>query len=182
MDSTLLGAVEALYDVDDQMGVELMGAPAWNGLKRAVVKHTAKVVSKANPWKVATTRQPSSFGSKVSKSATTDPLTKQLFGFNDQMGEELLGGWWTSLKKNVSGATHSVLNAGSKVPYVSDAVKDVRAVANIFKKSNDANDSANAVIDSAGEWIKENKIKIIVGSGLAIGGIYLLTRKKGRRR
>ena len=170
LNGELLGAVDALYNVNDKLGVELMGATNWNGLKKAVTQYSCKALQ--NPKCI------------VARSgyAYNDPITKELFGFNDLMGNELLGGWWTDLKNGVANATHSVLNAGSKVPYISDAVSDVRSIANIFKKGNSANNSANAAIDNIGEWIKANKVKVALGVGGAALILALLLRRKGKRR
>ena len=166
--SELLGTVNNLFDVDDRMGVELMGATKWNGLKRAVVNVTANAIK--NPI----------YAQRLSSGSGADALTRQLFGLNDALGVELLGSkWYEKLGTSIKDATHSVLNAGSKIPYVSDAVSDVRSVANIFKKSSSANDSANAAISNVSEWIQANKLKtalILGGTGFVI--YKIATRKK----
>lgn len=211
--SELLGAVDALFDVNDQMGVELMGAAKWNGLKKAVTKVTASALANPKTYsgkgltamirKAKSNKSGSSWvdkiNSKLKKTNSNikgiesirriaanlngaDPLTNELFGFNDELGVELLGAkWYQKLGSAIADATHTVLNAGSKVPYISDAVSDVRSVANIFKKSSSANDSANAAIDSAGQWIKNNKVKVALIIGGTGAAIYFLTRKKKRK-
>ena len=205
--SELLGTIDALFDVDDRMGVELMGAANWNGLKRAVVKYTGDQLLGWSVKKLAKSaaNTGSSLVKKVSSAAKTiiphsttseqlvintfnvpagakqiqflsgmDDLTRQLFGPNDALGVELLGAkWYQKLGSGIASATHSVLNAGSKIPYVSDAVRDVRSVANIFKKSSSANDSANAAISSVSEWIQANKIK----TALILGGTGFIVYK-----
>ena len=191
----LLGALDALYDVNDRMGVELMGASVWNGLKKAVAQTTGKAltVSKVanNPKNLryssgsnvsAKTANFSVGGHnfKIDMLSGTDALTRELFGFNDEMGEELLGkSVWGKIKDGVTGATHAVLNAGSKVPYISNAVSDIRSVANIFKKSSSANDTANAAISNVSAWVQANKLKtaLIVG-GVGVGAYLLLKKKK----
>lgn len=212
--SELLGTVNNLFDVNDRMGVELMGAAKWNGLKRAVVQYTGDELlgwSVKNMAKSAANTG-SSFVQKVSSAAKTmlpystssgghlvintfnvpagakqvqflsgmDDLTRQLFGPNDALGVELLGSkWFEKIGTGIKNATHTVLNAGSKIPYVSDAVSDVRSFANIFKKSSSANDSANAAISNVSEWIQANKIKtalILGGTGFIV--YKIATRKK----
>lgn len=212
--SELLGTVNNLFDVNDRMGVELMGAAKWNGLKRAVVKYTGDQLLGWSVKNIA--KSVANTGSGIAKKLTTaaksvlpystssgehlvintfnvpagakqlqflsgwDNLTRELFGPNDALGVELLGSkWYEKIGTGVKNATHTVLNAGSKIPYVSDAVSDVRSVANIFKKSSSANDSANAAISNVSEWIQANKIQtalILGGTGFVI--YKLATRKK----
>lgn len=216
--SELLGTVNDLFDVNDRMGVELMGAAKWNGLKRAVVQYTgdqllgwsvknmaksvantgngivkkvsnaAKAISsKKIPYStssgehlVINTFNVPAGAKQIQFLSGFDNLTRELFGPNDALGVELLGSkWYEKIGTGIKNATHSVLNAGSKIPYVSDAVSDVRSVANIFKKSSGANDSANAAISSVSDWIQANKIKtalILGGTGFVI--YKLATRKK----
>ena len=213
--SELLGAVDALFDVNDRMGVELMGAANWNGLKRAVVKYTGDQLlgwSVKNLAKSAANTG-SSLVKKVSSAAKTmlpysttgehlvintfnvpagakqvqflsgwDNLTRELFGPNDALGVELLGSkWYEKLGTSIKNATHSVLNAGSKIPYISDAVSDVRSVANIFKKSSSANDSANAAISSVSDWIQANKLKTALILGTTGFVVYKLATRKKRK-
>lgn len=198
-ENTLLGAVDAIFAVNDQMGVELMGAAKWNGLKRAVTKVTADALRKSNPTNSSWSNKIISAVSKIKSQGNTpksireamrpssylhgfDYLCDQLFGINYELGEELLGSIdFGVLGRKIKNATHDVLNAGSKVPYISDAVADVRSVANIFKKSSSANDSANALVDSASTWIKNNKLKIALVGGGTVAAIYFLTRKRKRK-
>lgn len=165
--SELLGAVDNLYCVDDRLGVELMGANKWNKLKRAVTISTTNIL-KAPKFK------------KVYPSVNfRDPLTNKLFGFNDRLGEELLGGWWTDLKRNVASGTHKILEAGENIPVADAAVDRFRDIASIF---NFGSKGASAV-SSAAVWWEQNKVKVIViGGVLVIGGVYLLGRRgRGRR-
>lgn len=189
----LMGAVNALYDVNDRMGVELMGAPAWNGLKKAVVVHTANVLkgtcggellgaSLSDILKKATKVVSSSIYPKSAKFALggknfqvtqlngTDALTRQLFGFNDDLGYELLGGWWTDAKNAVTGATHQILNVGSKIPVVDAAVERFRDITGVITGGKKAVDTATVVYDNRG--------KIILIGGAAAILLYMLLRKK----
>ena len=266
--NTLLGAVDALYNVNDRMGVELMGAENWNGLKKAVVLHTAKMLNdnygggellggwltsltkkitspvsnavsavksaatvlptvvNAVKYNVSTsTATPTATSSKVWSNVTSrvakaaaessaqkaaqaaakaasaasaarfaantakfslggknfqiqmlngDPLTNQLFGFNDQLGYELLGGWWTDAKRAVSNATHNILNVGAKIPVVDAAVERIRDITGVITGGKKAVDAATNVATT----VYDNRGKIIL---IAAGGafiLYLLLRKK----
>lgn len=262
--TTLLGAVDALYNVNDQMGVELMGAPAWNGLKKAVVLHTAKMLNGnygggelLGGWLTSLTKKitspvsnavsavksaatvlptvvnavksnvstatatPTATSSKVWSNVTSrvakaaaessaqkaaeaaakaasaasaarfaantakfslggknfqiqmlngDPLTNQLFGFNDQLGYELLGGWWTDAKNAVTSATHNILNVGAKIPVVDAAVERFRDITGVITGGKKAVDVATTVYDNRGKII-------LIGAGGALI-LYLLLRKK----
>lgn len=162
--ATLMGAVNNMYDVNDRLGVELMGRGKWNGLKKIVTRMSADAINKAS--------KNNGFRCRAVP-AVADPLCAELFGYNENYCNELLGGWWTDLKNNVAGATHTVLNAGSKIPVADAAVQRFRDIANVFKTGSDAADAAAVVYDNRG--------KIILGGVALAIVIYLLTRDKKKR-
>lgn len=162
--ATLMGAVNNMYDVNDRLGVELMGRGKWNGLKKVVTRMSADAIKKA--------AKNNGFRFRAVP-AVADPLCAELFGYNENYCNELLGGWWTDLKNNVAGATHTVLNAGSKIPVADAAVQRFRDIANVFKTGSDAADAAAVVYDNRG--------KIILGGVALAIVIYLLTRDKKKR-
>ena len=113
--ATLMGAVNNMYDVNDRLGVELMGRGKWNGLKKIVTRMSADAINKA--------AKNNGFRCRPVPAVTVaDPLCAELFGYNENYCNELLGGWWTDLKNNVAGATHKILNVGSKIPVADAAV------------------------------------------------------------
>lgn len=162
--ATLMGAVNNMYDVNDRLGVELMGRGKWNGLKKIVTRMSADAINKA--------AKNNGFRCRAVP-AVADPLCAELFGYNENYCNELLGGWWTDLKNNVAGATHTVLNAGSKIPVADAAVQRFRDIANVFKTGSDAADAAAVVYDNRGKII-------LIGGGLAILLYFLLRDKKKR--
>lgn len=162
--ATLMGAVNNMYDVNDRLGVELMGRGKWNGLKKIVTRMSADAINKA--------ANNNGFRCRAVP-AVADPLCAELFGYNENYCNELLGGWWTDLKNNVAGATHTVLNAGSKIPVADAAVQRFRDIANVFKTGSDAADAAAVVYDNRGKII-------LIGGGLAILLYFLLRDKKKR--
>lgn len=161
--ATLMGAVNNMYDVNDRLGVELMGRGKWNGLKKIVTRMSADAINKAAK----------NNGFPCRAVPVVDPLCSQLFGYNENYCNELLGGWWTDLKNNVAGATHTILNAGSKIPVADAAVQRFRDITNVFKTGSDAADAAAVVYDNRG--------KIILGGVALAIVIYLLTRDKKKR-
>lgn len=162
--ATLMGAVNNMYNVNDRLGVELMGRGKWNGLKKIVTRMSADAINKA--------AKNNGFRCRAVP-AVADPLCAELFGYNENYCNELLGGWWTDLKNNVAGATHTVLNAGSKIPVADAAVQRFRDIANVFKTGSDAADAAAVVYDNRGKII-------LIGGGLAILLYFLLRDKKKR--
>lgn len=162
--ATLMGAVNNMYDVNDRLGVELMGRGKWNGLKKIVTRMSADAINKA--------AKNNGFRCRAVP-VVADPLCAELFGYNENYCNELLGGWWTDLKNNVAGATHTVLNAGSKIPVADAAVQRFRDIANVFKTGSDAADAAAVVYDNRGKII-------LIGGGLAILLYFLLRDKKKR--
>lgn len=161
--ATLMGAVNNMYDANDRLGVELMGRGKWNGLKKIVTRMSVDAINKAAK----------NNGFPCRSVPVVDPLCAQLFGYNENYCNELLGGWWTDLKNNVAGATHTILNAGSKIPVADAAVQRFRDITNVFKTGSDAADAAAVVYDNRG--------KIILGGVALAIVIYLLTRDKKKR-
>lgn len=162
--NTLMGAVDDLFAVDDRLGVELMGAQKWNTLKRMVTNSTINALRMPK-----TTRRVFSY--------VADPVATKLFGFNDRLGEELLGGWWTDLKNSVASGTHKILEAGENIPIADAAVERFRDIASVFNFGSKAASSAS----SAYVWWEQNKWKvIIIGGAVIVGGVYLLGRR-GRK-
>ena len=161
--ATLMGAVNNMYDANDRLGVELMGRGKWNGLKKIVTRMSMDAINNAAKNK----------GFPCRAVPVVDPLCSQLFGYNENYCNELLGGWWTDLKNNVAGATHTILNAGSKIPVADAAVQRFRDITNVFKTGSDAADAAAVVYDNRG--------KIILGGVALAIVIYLLTRDKKKR-
>lgn len=212
----LMGAVNNLYDVNDRLGVELMGAGRWNGLKKIVTQMSADAINKnyaplmgwsfgksinkvvksptrsisnvtnrINPNKVAssirniiTKTNPSKFSNKVIKASRKvslhgdDALCRQLWGFNEEYGEELLGGWWTDLKNGVAGTTHKILEIGSKIPVADAAVERFRDITGVITGAKTATDVATVAYDNRGKII-------LIGGALAIV-LYLVLRDKKR--
>lgn len=163
--NTLLGAVDDLFAVDDRLGVELMGAPKWNKLKRIVTNTTINALRMPK-----TTRRVFSYAA--------DPVVTKLFGFNDRLGEELLGGWYTDLKNGVASWTHKLLEAGEDIPVIDAAVDKFRDYENYFNYGSKAASAAS----SAAVWWERNKWKvIIIGGAVIVGGVYLLGRKSRKK-
>lgn len=203
--NTLMGAVNNLYDVNDRLGVELMGAGRWNGLKKVVTRMSANAIQNAennaplmgfslssigkraggitkrvsraassissSPSKV--TRRLPIFGKREFMHGENDALCAELWGFNDDYAEELLGGWWTDLKNGVADTTHKILNVGSKIPVADAAVERFRDITGVITGAKTASDVATVAYDNRG--------KIIIGGVALAIVIYLLTRDKKKR-
>lgn len=207
--NTLMGAVNNLYDVNDRLGVELMGAGHWNGLKKVVTRMSANAIQNAAnnaplmgfslssvgkgitsmgkgitkgvsraarsisgaPSKV--TRRVSFAGKRAFLHGENDALCAELWGFNDDYAEELLGGWWTDLKNGVADTTHKILNIGSKIPVADAAVERFRDITGVITGAKTATDVATVAYDNRG--------KIIIGGVALAIVIYLLTRDKKKR-
>lgn len=168
MMNTIDNKVNAMFTPNDRLGVEIMGPARWNRLKANV----------ANRARVAVARGPR----PSSTVAVVDPLANTLFGFNDAAGVEMLGGWWTDLKKGVSSATHTALNAGANIPITSGLVSTIRDVGSYFKWGSKASNETDSAIDAAAAAIKANKVKtaLILG-GVGVGAalmVYYLGKRK----
>lgn len=207
--NSLMGAVNNLFDVNDRLGVELMGAGRWNGLKKVVTRMSANAIQNANnaplmgfslssvgkgitsmgkgitkgvsraarsisgaPSKV--TRRVS-YGAKRSfMHGEYDALCSELWGFNDEYGEQLLGSLsWSSIKDGIADTTHKILEVGSKIPVADAAVERFRDITGVITGAKTATDVATVAYDNRG--------KIILGGVALAIVIYLLTRDKKKR-
>lgn len=189
-DFTTDNVLNAIYSPNEKLGVELMGAAKWAQLKKAVAANTvnklnqvyggnrarfsAAVVEAARKM-----RAPSDPVSIAQKSASirqsgllNDPLCSELWGVNSDYADELLGYSLSDLWRQTKKVTHSVLEAGEKIPVADAAVARFRDITNIFKTGSDAADTAATIYDNRG--------KIIIIGGLGALGLYLLLRKKKR--
>jgi len=183
-EAQLLGAVNNLYDVNDRLGVELMGAGAWNGLKKAVTTMSANAIRRA------AASQPRQFNVSAIKKAidkaksakrvnvrlngeNDDALCRALWGINEDYGAALLGYSLSDLWRQTKKVTHSVLEAGENVPVVDAAVSRFRDITGAITGAKSAADVATVAYDNRGKII-------LIGGGAAIL-LYLLLRKKGRR-
>lgn len=165
--ATLMGAVNNMYDVNDRLGVELMGRGKWNGLKKIVTRMSADAINKA--------AKNNGFRCRAVPAVTVaDPLCSELFGCNKDYCVSLLGSYgFSDLWSDVKETTHNILNAGSKIPVADAAVQRFRDIENVFKTGSDAADAAVVVYDNRG--------KIILGGALLAFLIYLLMRNKKKR-
>ena len=152
-----------------------MGAGRWNGLKKVVTRMSANAIQNrpisSIPSKMK--RNINVCGSRAFMHGENDALCAELWGFNDDYAEELLGGWWTDLKNNVAGATHKILNVGSKIPVADAAVERFRDITGVITGAKTGSDVATVAYDS--------RRKIILGGVALAIVIYLLTRDKKKR-
>ena len=162
--ATLMGAVNNMYDVNDRLGVELMGRGKWNGLKKIVTRMSADAINKAAKNNGLRCR---------SVPAVADPLCAELFGYNENYCNELLGYGFSDLKNDIANTTHKILNVGSNIPVIDAAVERFRDYENMFKTGSNAADAAAVVYDNRG--------KIILGGVALAIVIYLLMRDKKKR-
>ena len=168
----LLGAVNNLYDVNDRLGVELMGKGAWNGLKRAVTTMSANAIRNANVGRRAANIKGNARRVNIRLNGDADDaLCRALWGFNDEYAAELLGSYgWSDFTRQVRNLTHKALEAGENIPVVDAAVDRFRQIENVFSTGSKAADTVQTVYDNRG--------KIILIGGLGALGLYLLLRKK----
>lgn len=191
-DYELMGALNNLFDVNDRLGVELMGAGKWNGLKKSVTNISAAALKQV-PTKISGFNRTTSAIEKAvqtmkNKSNIIDTsgynsltlngennaLCQELFGYNYEYAAELLGRNWAGrLWDGVKETTHQVLNIGAKIPGASNVVEAIRDTADTIKGTKKATEVATIAYDNRGKII-------LIGGGAAIL-LYLLLRKKGRR-
>lgn len=182
-EAQLLGAVNNMFDVNDRLGVELMGAGKWNGLKKAVTTISANAIKMANvntPVETVTAITKKLKKNKPYKwgawrlHGEDDPLCRELWGFNDDYAAELLGAkWYERTWDAIKGGTHKVLEAGENIPVIDAAVSRFRDITGAITGAKSAADVATVAYDNRGKII-------LIGGGAAIL-LYLLLRKKGRR-
>lgn len=171
-ESELMGAVNNLFDVNDRLGVELMGAGKWNGLKRAVTTISANAIRQSRAGKFKPVSIVSS-GLSRRLNGVDDPLCRELWGLNEDYAAELLGYNLSDLWRQTKKVTHKVLEAGENVPVVDAAVARFRDITGAITGAKSAADVATVAYDNRGKII-------LIGGGAAIL-LYLLLRKKGRR-
>lgn len=168
----LLGAVNNLYDVNDRLGVELMGKGAWNGLKRAVTTMSANAIRNANVGRRAANIKGNARRVNIRLNGDADDaLCRALWGFNDEYAAELLGYSLSDLWRQTKKVTHKVLEAGENVPVVDAAVSRFRDITGAITGAKDAADVATTVYDNRGKII-------LIGGGVAILLYFLLRKKK----
>ena len=181
MDYATNTVLSAMYAPNDRLGVELMGAVNWNGLKRAISNLSANAVKKAvgtNPQIMlirannALNRSKAIRPKKFRSMLNGSPLCSELLGMNEDFAAELLGdNVFSTLGRKIKNATHDVLNAGAKIPGVNKTVEWVRQVEDLFKTGNEVVDTATVVYDNRGKII-------LIGAGAAILLYFLLRNKK----
>ena len=176
--NTVLGA---MYAPNDRLGVELMGAVKWNGLKRAISNLSANAVKKAvgtnpqimlikanNALNRAKAIRPQKYRSMLGGS----PLCAELLGMNEDFAAELLGSYGLSdLWRQTKNVTHDILNAGAKIPVVDAAVERFRDITGVITGTKQVADTAAVVYDNRGKII-------LIGAGAAILLYFLLRKKK----
>lgn len=172
--------LNAMYAPNDRLGVELMGAVKWNGLKRAVSNLSANAVKKAvgtNPQIMlikannALTRSKAIRPKKLRYMLNGSPLCSELLGMNEDFAAELLGYSLSDLWRQTKNLTHDVLNAGAKIPVVDAAVERFRDITGVITGSKQVADTAAVVYDNRGKII-------LIGAGAAFLLYFLLRKKK----
>jgi len=172
--------LSAMYAPNDRLGVELMGAVKWNGLKRAVSNLSANAVKKAvgtNPQIMlikannALNRSKAIRPKKYRSILDGSPLCSELLGMNEDFAAELLGYSLSDLWRQTKNVTHNVLNAGAKIPVVDAAVERFRDIEDVITGGKKAVDTAAVVYDNRGKII-------LIGAGAAILLYFLLRKKK----
>lgn len=169
----LMGAINNMFDVNDRLGVELMGAGKWNGLKRAVTTISANAIRQSRAGKFKPSYIVSSgLGRRLN--GVDDPLCRELWGINEDYAAELLGSYTLSdFGRQVKNLTHQALEIGENIPIIDAAVEKARGVGKALGLAKDTSDVVTVAYDNRG--------KIILLCGGAAILLYLLLRKKGRR-
>lgn len=179
MISEIDNKVNSIFNVDDKLGVALMGRTKWNALKGEVATAARRKVQQGRGAIISTE------GIKSAARLNVDPVTAQLFGFNYENGAELLGYSFTDFTRQVKNATHNVLNVGAQIPLTSGLVSTVRSIGDLFSFGKKASTETDTAIDAAAAAIKANKVKtalIIGGLGLGTAGLIYYMGKKKRRK
>lgn len=179
MISALDTKVNKIFNVDDKLGVAMMGRNKWNALKGEIATAARRKVAQGRGAIINTS------GIKAAAMRNVDPVTNSLFGFNHDAGAELLGYSWSDFTRQVRNATHNALNVGAQIPITSGLVSTVRSVGDLFSFGKKASTETDSAIDAAAAAIKANKIKtalILGGLGLGtIGLVYYMGKKKNRK-
>lgn len=188
-ESELMGAVNNMFNVNDRLGVELMGAGAWNGLKRAVTTISANAIRKANATKpravyggnVSAIKKAIANATKKKRvfiNGLDDPLCRELWGLNEDYAAELLGYDFGDFGRQVKNLTHKILEAGENIPIASAAVSEARKYGDMVQTALGLKKTGEDVVTT----VYDNRGKIIlIGGGAAILLYLLLRKKKGRR-
>ena len=172
--------LSAMYAPNDKLGVELMGATRWNGLKRAVSALSANAVKnvagKSDAAIYAAARNALNRANRARNfnrrpvTVAGDPLCAELLGANEAFCNELLGFSWGETWTNIKNATHNILEKGENIPVADAAVDRIRGIFDVINNGTSAASTAASLY--------ENRYKILLG-GLGIGVlIYFLVRNK----
>lgn len=171
--------LKAMYSPNDKLGVELMGAVKWNGLKKAVAAISGDAVKRAvgvNPANInAAANRARMYAVRPSVTLQgNDPLVYELLGVNEGFCTELLGeSLWQNIWGGISSGTHKILEWGEDIPIINASVERARETFATAKGIPTASEAAAVLY--------ENRYKILVAA-LGVGAVvYFLTRKKGRR-
>ena len=176
--SAMDNVLSAMYAPNDKLGVELMGATRWNGLKRAVSALSANAVrNAAGPSDAAinAAARNALYRSRIPRQfprpsvMSGDPLCAELLGMNEPFCNELLGDLsdlWRQTKK----VTHSVLEWGEDKPILSTAVQQIRDTVDVATGGKKVVDTASTIYDNRGKII-------LIAGGLGIL-LYFMLRKK----
>lgn len=188
--------IDTLYNCDDNLGLQLMGPVAWNGIKGRVCGVTSSMLE--HPEKSA--------ARPISTDRRADDLFLKLFRPNLQQGAELLGGGWcervtdATLGDSISEMSDNVLSFvnSEKFGVASDIFHNA---ANIFQHvpgygavvpaARKVTNTAADVLTSLGFGTKAEDVKtaakwggaaVLIGGGVAIWyfGFYK-KKRRGRR-
>lgn len=189
-----------LFGFNDELGEELLGS-FWKKLKSSVkrVAKKAKWMSptyqayRAGKFAVGKRKKakwlvpgyaPYRAGRAIGRGEddadyqNAVPLDVALMGYNDEVGEELLGkSFWKRLKRKVKKVTHKALNVGAKYgpAKLQAAIKGGRAAVKM------ANSKATKKAKKAAKIVMDNKYKFILGGVVVVGLIaYMSGKRRGR--
>lgn len=177
--SAMDNVLSAMYAPNDKLGVELMGATRWNGLKRAVSALSANAVKNAaGPSDAAINAAATNalYRSRIPRQfprpsvMNGDPLCAELLGMNEAFSTELLGYSFSDLGRQVKKVTHSVLEWGEDKPILSTAVQQVRDTIDVATGGKKVVDTASTIYDNRGKII-------LIAGGVGIL-LYFMLRKK----
>ena len=173
--------LSAMYAPNDKLGVELMGATRWNGLKKAVSALSANAVKRAvGPTDAAIYAAARNALMRANRGrhlprrpvfVSGDPLCTELLGMNEEFCTELLGfPSLSSLWDSTKNVTHNILEWAEDKPVLDAMTSRFREITDVIKGGSTA--------ASAAATAYENRYKILLG-GLGVGVlIYLIMRKK----
>lgn len=176
--SAMDNVLSAMYAPNDKLGVELIGATRWNGLKRAISALSANAVKNAAGSSDAAinaaainalyrSRLPRPFPRPSVMSG--DPLCAELLGMNEAFSSELLGSL-SDFGRQIKNLTHNVLEWGEDKPILSTAVQQVRDTIDVATGGKKVVDTASTIYDNRGKII-------LIAGGVGIL-LYFMLRKK----